>query len=243
MTKKTLQLLASAALVAGLGFTTVTANAATTDAQSGNVSTTAKVTLNAGDSSTGDNGDSDGGNVAGALAITSAPDVTFGTGTLDGTTATTLDGTIANGADSHDTNAAAGAVTVVDPGTASGWNVQVSNTAMINDLNSDTDKTNDVSGAAASIAGGSFTYGGAILTGSTDGNAAVQDTSTGSNSATSVKFDTAGTPNQNIFHADKGDGVGTWANTYKTASLVVPAGNAAGSYTSTLTWTLTNTPK
>lgn len=236
MTKKTLQLLASAALVAGLGFTTVTANAATTDAQSGNVSTTAKVTLNPGDSSTGDNGDGDGGNVAGALAITSAPDVNFGTGTLDGSTATTLDGTITNGADSHDKNAAGGAVTVVDPGTASGWNVQVSNTQMVND-----DK--DATGAAASIAGGSFTYGEAALTGSTTANKAVQDTSTGSNSATSVKFDTAGTDNQNIFHADKGNGVGTWANTYKTASLVVPAGNAAGSYTSTLTWTLTNTPK
>lgn len=236
MTKKTLQLLASVALVAGLGMTTVTANAADVTADSGSVDTTAKVTLNAGDSSTDGNGDSDGGNVAGALAITSAPDVDFGSGSLNGTDDTTLTGKIANGTDSHDKQAAAGAVTVVDPGTATGWNVQVSNTQMIN-----TDET--ATGAAKSIAGGTFTYGGADLNGSTTDNAAVQDFSTLSGEKDSVQFNTAGTDNQNIFHADAGNGVGTWANTYKNANLVVPAGNAAGSYESTLTWTLTNTPK
>ncbi|MFC6290401.1 WxL domain-containing protein [Levilactobacillus angrenensis] len=229
MTKKTLQLLASVALVAGLGMTTVTANAADVTADSGSVDTTAKVTLNAGDSSTDGNGDGDGGNVAGALAITSAPDVDFGSGTLNGTSDTTLTGTIANGTNSHNDEATPGAVTVVDPGTASGWNVQVSNSQMVNTADGAT-------GAAKSIAGGTFTYGGAVLTGSTTDNAAVQD-------ATSVKFDTAGTANQNVFHAEAGNGVGTWANTYKSANLVVPAGNAAGSYESTLTWTLTNTPE
>lgn len=237
MTKKTLQLLASAALVAGLGLTTITANAETTaTAESGSVNTTAKVTL---DSDGSGNGDSDGGNVAGSLAITSAPDVNFAAGTLNGKDALDLAGTITNGADSHDKEAKAGAVTVVDPGTASGWNVQVSNTIMKNDDETITE------GAAASIAGGYFTYGDATLTGSEGGtkaDAAVQDTSSLSDSATSLKFNTQGTDNQNVFHAPKGAGVGTWANTYSSANLHVPAGNAKGSYTSTLTWTLTNTP-
>ncbi len=230
MTKKTLQLLASAALVAGLGFTTITANADATSGV-GSQTTTAKVTLDS-------KGSGDGGNVAGKLALTSAPDVTFAGGTLDGTNALDLAGTFEKGANSADTSAAAGAVTVVDPGTASGWNVQVKNTAMAND-------DSNASGASAQITGGNFTFSNAVLA-SSDGataNAAVQDISDLSNKADTVQFNTEGTANQNIFHAESGNGVGTWANTYNAASLHVPAGNAKGSYTSTLTWTLTNTPE
>jgi len=228
MTKKTLQLLASAALVAGLGFTTITANADATSG-TGDVSTTAKVTLDS--KGAGDNGDGDGGNVAGSLAITSAPDVVFDGGTLDGKTALDLNGTITNGKDSHDQTAAAGAVTVVDPGTASGWKVQVANSAMANDVTGST-------GAAAQIQGGTINYTGAVLASKDSG----ADAGVALDSD-SISLNTEGTAAKNVYNAKKGSGVGTWTDTFSKANLTVPAGNAKGSYTSTLTWTLTNTPE
>ena len=44
--------------------------------------------------------------------------------------------------------------------------------------------------------------------------------------------------------AAAGDGIGAYTATYNPtdASLMVPAGNAGGSYSSTLTWTLSNAP-
>jgi len=242
MTKKTLQLLASAALVAGLGFTTIQANASATT-NTGSQDTTAKVTLSskgAGDNGNNGNGDGDGGNVAGSLAITSAPDVTFSDGkgnVLDGKTALDLTGTFAKGANSWK-DAELGAVTVVDPGTASGWKVQVSNTALTNDLNTDADKTNDVAGAAATIQGGNINFTGAKVasTDSTNPAGATAD-------ADNISLATAGTQNKPVYNAKLGAGVGTWTDTFSGADLTVPSGNAAGSYTSTLTWTLTNTPE
>lgn len=232
MTTKTLQVLASVALVAGLGLTTVTAHADKAGT-TGTQDTTAKVTLDsngAGDNGNNGNGDGDGSNVAGSLAITSAPDVTFANGTLDGKTALDLDGTFVKGANSWK-DAGLGAVAVVDPGTASGWQVQVSNTAMTNDVAGTT-------GAAASIQGGTINYKGAKVSSLDSGtdNGAVLDTD-------ALALPTAGTSNVKVYNAPKGAGVGTWLDTFSTADLTVPAGNAAGSYTSTLTWTLTNSPE
>lgn len=47
-----------------------------------------------------------------------------------------------------------------------------------------------------------------------------------------------------VVKAAAGDGVGAYTGTYSPtdASLKVPAGNIGGSYSSTLTWTLTNAP-
>jgi len=232
MTKKTLQLLASAALVAGLGFTTVTANADATSG-TGSVSTTAKVTLDS--KGAGDNGDGDGGNVAGSLAITSAPDVSFAGGVLDGTTALNLDGTLTNGSESHDKTANAGAVTVVDPGTASGWTVQVANTKMAN-----VDSTQ--TGAAAMIQGGKINFSSPALA-SKDSGTDAGVTLQGNADANALSLDTEGTENVPVYNAAKGSGVGTWTDTFSKSNLSVPAGNVKGSYTSTLTWTLNNTPQ
>ncbi|AYM03905.1 WxL domain-containing protein [Levilactobacillus yiduensis] len=233
MTKKTLQLLASVALVAGLGMTTVTANAAGTTS-SGSVGTTAKVQLDS--NGAGDNGDGDGGNVAGSLAITSAPDVDFGTGTIDGKTATILkDKALSQGEESHDKAAAAGAVTVVDPGTASGWRVQVSSKPLTSTIGG--------TGAAAAILGGTFTYDNGVVAGGVTNTKTEVVENPATQDATSLKFNSEGTDNQNVYHAATGSGVGTWTNTYKSASMTIPAGNAAGSYSADLTWTLTNSPE
>ncbi|BDZ29862.1 WxL domain-containing protein [Lactiplantibacillus sp. WILCCON 0030] len=52
------------------------------------------------------------------------------------------------------------------------------------------------------------------------------------------------TSDQLIFVADKNAGIGAWKTTYASdqVSLNIPAGHVAGHYTSTLTWTLANTP-
>ncbi|MCH4124222.1 MAG: WxL domain-containing protein [Levilactobacillus sp.] len=233
MTKKTLQLLASVALVAGLGMTTVTANASKESGQ-GTQDTTAKVTLNsdngAGDNGNDGNGDGDGTNVAGNLAIVSAPDVTFENGTINGQEALSLKGTFSTSENSWK-DKGLGAVAVVDPGTASGWKVLASNTVMKND------DTSITTGAAAAIQGGTIHYTGATLSSldSGDANPATVDNET-------VSLPTAGTDNVPVYSANTGNGVGTWLDTFSGASLTVPAGNAAGSYTSTVTWTLSNTP-
>lgn len=50
---------------------------------------------------------------------------------------------------------------------------------------------------------------------------------------------------QTIMSADKDKGLGTWADSYdkKETTLSIPAGNYAGQYGSTMTWTLSNAPK
>ncbi|WP_207696039.1 hypothetical protein DOK67_0000597 [Enterococcus sp. DIV0212c] len=50
---------------------------------------------------------------------------------------------------------------------------------------------------------------------------------------------------QTIMTAAKDKGLGTWANSYskEETKLTIPAGNFAGEYGSTLTWTLSNAPK
>ena len=88
-----------------------TANAATfgTDANSG--STTAKTTLKASDTTTGDNG----------VVLKSAPDIDFGTIQLNGDAVTST---------SDNTNVT-DTLTVVNAGHKDGWNVQVQNDAMV----------------------------------------------------------------------------------------------------------------
>ncbi|MEI5994503.1 WxL domain-containing protein [Candidatus Enterococcus mansonii] len=50
---------------------------------------------------------------------------------------------------------------------------------------------------------------------------------------------------QTIMSADKDKGLGTWADSYdkNKTKLSIPAGNFAGQYGATMTWTLSNAPK
>ncbi|WP_261809991.1 WxL domain-containing protein [Levilactobacillus humaensis] len=211
MTKKTLQLLATAAIVAGFGFTTVTANAASTSSD-----TVATVNLTPGDTTTG----------AGGIKLLSAPDVSF-SGQLNGDKQTFTDGVFTTNASSEDTKASAGTVTVNDPGTASGWNVQVASTPFV----------------------GATTKGSLNASQMIFGTPAVSpkdSTQTGAPTPGTALTFAADEKNDNllVFKAAAGEGVGTWMANYaaKDASFVVAAGNKADTYTSNLTWTLTNTP-
>lgn len=108
MTKKTLQLLATVAAVAGMSFAATTAHAAADSASS---TTTAKVTLEAG--SVDPEKPS-----AGGIELVSAPNLVFENVTLDGATTQTTKQT-----------GAVDPVVIKNPGVASGWNVTVANTA------------------------------------------------------------------------------------------------------------------
>lgn len=214
MTKKTLQLLATAAIVAGFGFTAVTANADTTPATDSH-DTVAQVNLTPGDPSIG----------AGGIQLLSAPDVSF-SGKLDGNTQTFTDGIFTTNANSVNKDAAAGTVTVNDPGTASGWNVQVASSAFVG-----SDKTTPLNASE-------MTFGAPAVTPLDSTNKGTVD------AGSALTFASAGQTNQLVFKAATGQGVGTWMANYaaKDASFKVAAGNKADTYTSKLTWTLTNTP-
>jgi len=112
MTKTTVKFAAIAALVAGLGLVSATtASAATFGTTANSGSTTAKTTLKASDTGTGDNG----------VVLKSAPDIHFGTIQLNGDAVTST----ADNTNVTDT------LTVVNAGHKDGWNVQVQNDAMV----------------------------------------------------------------------------------------------------------------
>lgn len=217
MTKKTLQLLATAALVAGFGFTTVTANAAdTTD--TGTASTTAKVTLNPAAVDPDNPGD------AGGIKLNSAPNLTFAATTLDGTDKNNIAGTVSGDAE------------VINGGYKTGWHLTVANTPMATSL--ETDGT--VSAGADIIKGGNYTL---VSTGAK--SATTDANTTTATSTKSITFNTqaASADAQDVMWADANEGVGTWDAGYSSASMNVPAGNVEGSYVANLNWTLTNAPK
>lgn len=230
MTKKTLQLLATTALLAGLGFNTVTASAAevagstdTPKTESVSDTTTATVTLAAGD----DNG----GNVAGSIHLVSAPDITL-EGKLTGDHQTLNGIKFATHEFSKDEAASgdAGSLVVRNAGQLTGWNVNVSNSAF---------KTAD---EKQGLLASSLTLKDSTIS-AKDG----QDKD-GNQSAAPVANDvtllSGGTDNKLVFHANANEGIGTWMSKYsdKTSELNIAAGNKAGAYTSVLTWTLSNAP-
>lgn len=206
MTKKTLQLIATAALVAGFALPAITANADT--AASTSSSTTAKVTLDPADTTTG----------AGGIELTSVPNIDFSNHKLDGTNLD-LSGTTDK------------QVQVVNPGIASGWHIQVSNSPMQN-----------ADGATLMASTMTLTGGDAnISTENKDGNGA-QDLS-GKPTFNNLSLNTEKSDNIDVASAAAGEGLGTWDMAYTNAKMAVNARNVAGAYTSTLTWTLTNAPK
>ncbi|WP_052493614.1 WxL domain-containing protein [Levilactobacillus brevis] len=227
MTKKTLQFVAAAAMVAGLGFGSVsTAFAATSDSASGtntgSLHTTAKVALTAGSTSGGDNGN-DGNAGDGALALVTAPNYTIDGGELGGSKALKLAGTADDSTP----------VQTVNPGLKTNWGVTVKSSQFA------TTTGTELQGAVLTLTDGSVTS----PTGSTSSTAPTGEGSIELNGdGTSEKPVVTAAGNENITGDAKAVGVGTWNTNFNTASLAVPDGNTAGTYTSNLTWTLKNAP-
>lgn len=155
-----------------------------------------------------------------AVELTNAPNIKFGQQEL--------------GADPLSLNAANiddDGIVVSNPGLANGWVVNVKASAF-EDLNNQ--KT--LKGAELSIAKGT-------IAATDDGNESTAPTS----NAVVIKnkvSDSNINEDQPIFSATQGAGIGTWKNTHALTdvTLDIPAGNVAGDYTSTLTWTLTDAP-
>ncbi len=237
MTKKTLQLLATTALLAGLGFNTVTASAATVnpaekDATSVKAQTDASVSLTGG-------GD-EGGNAAGGIHLISAPSVAF-SGTLTGEQQTLNDVTFTNvvfGEQSKTPKEAAdGTLVVGNQGYETGWNVQVSADAF--NLNNPAAKDVNVTKDSKVLAASQLVLDASKVSAKDSNN---QSASPLGNKVTLNSDGTTG--NLPIFQASAGKGIGTWISQFnkETSSFVIAAGNKAGNYTSKLTWTLANTP-
>ncbi|MFC6206714.1 WxL domain-containing protein [Levilactobacillus tongjiangensis] len=237
MTKKTLQLLATTALLAGLGFNTVTASAATVnpaekDATSVSKQTQASVSLTGG-------GD-EGGNAAGGIHLISAPNVAF-TGTLTGDKQTLHDVTFTNELFGDKTKAPKelkdGALVVGNQGYETGWNVQVSADAF--NLNNPVAKDANVTKDSKVLAASQLVLDASKVSATDDNN---QSNSPLGNKVTLESDGSTG--NLPIFQASAGKGIGTWISQFDkaTSSFEIAAGNKAGNYTSKLTWTLANTP-
>lgn len=225
MTKKTLQLIATVALAAGFGFTTVTANAADTGTDS--QSTTATVGLTAGTT------DPDGPH-SGSIALTSAPDIDFGKTNEIKPTELNLAGTFAKNAGSTDQTANANSVTVNNPGVTDTWSVSVAASAFKN-----TDTSVAADAANSQLIGAKIAFAGKV--GTTNAAGITKNPAIANENFT---LDATGAQtSQPVLHADtNGYGVGTWTNDFSSATLQVPAGQVAGTYASTLTWTISNTP-
>ncbi|WP_407889207.1 WxL domain-containing protein [Levilactobacillus sp. N40-8-2] len=224
MTKKTLQLIATVALAAGFGFTTVTANAATDGTD--NQTTTATVGLTAGDGGSGAH--------SGSIKLVAAPDMVFGpdTGTaITGaaqtitasslTTSATSSNESATGADK--VTVGAGDVAVVNAGSEDPWTVTVKADNFVKD--GDTSTT---------LLGAKINFAGAVATNNDDvtAKAAVA-------AAPSI---TAGGDGATVLSATAGNGIGTWMNRLtKDTNLSIAGGNSAGTYKSNLTWTIADT--
>lgn len=227
MTKKTaLQLIATVALAAGfIGVSGVTANAADTDATN-EQTTQATVGLTAGDGT---------GTHSGSVELTAAPDLAFGsheiTGAADSFTIAPNAGITTNGG-STNKDSAAGNVEVVNKGSETGWNVTVAASPF---TDSSSNKT---------LLGSSIELVGSVATTNTDGIETNPATINGKDQqATTVVTPAAESAKaETVLTADANNGLGTWQNKISTARLNIAGGNSAGTYASTLTWTIADTP-
>lgn len=147
------------------------------------------------------------------VTLTNAPDIDFGSQKI-GTGALTLNAT--NIDDDYDD------ITVSNPGLGTGWIVQVTATPFENE------GEQKLEGAELKFATG--------VPKAEDGN--------NQSTAPTGAAITLNESTQTVFSAAANAGIGIWNNTYSNAdfTLDIPAGNAAGDYTSTLTWTLADTP-
>lgn len=130
-----------------------------------------------------------------------------------------------NSTETYTADSITGAIKVTNPGNTDGWNVTVATSDYIN--NGDSSKT---------LRGAALTFDSPTVTADDAGNI--------SKLPTSDKVTVNGNA-QSILTAEKSEGIGQFTATHSkdNVSLLVPAGNAAGSYTATLTWTLSNAPK
>jgi len=129
--------------------------------------------------------------------------------------------TIDNSTTTYDADSVSDSIKVTNPGNTEGWSVSVSGTDF-------TDKTKTLKGAVLSFK---------------DAEVSADDTANVSNHPTSSQVD-VNADNQTILGANADEGIGKFTAGYtkENVQLLVPAGNSAGSYSSTLTWTLGNAP-
>ncbi|WP_395322446.1 WxL domain-containing protein [Levilactobacillus parabrevis] len=149
------------------------------------------------------------------IALDSAPNIGFGANaTPNGKLDMTYNATTADNP-----------VEVSNPGLPSGWNVQVKNTAF-------TDPAGDI------LKGAVLSLGEPDIEAANTGNPSTAPT------ASAFKLDGTGT-NAVIYSAVAKGGLGIWDANYGLAeiSLAVPAGQLGGTYTSTMTWQLNDTPQ
>ena len=168
---------------------------------------------------------------------TSTADLTPGTITLDsvpgGSTSTTTPGgidfgTVASSASdaTYKSTSISSDLHVTNPGEPTGWSVSVADSAFSNATGG------SLKGAVLSLADSKSP---ALTADATDNVSALPTFNP------TIALSTAPAT---VVDAAAGDGVGAYTATYNTgdASLMVPAGNVGGSYSSTLTWTLSNAP-
>lgn len=152
----------------------------------------------------------------GTITIKSAPSVTFGTVSSSADDVSYLSTGFTNG------------LQVSNPGEPTGWTVSLS----------DTPFTDGTTGGATLKGAGLSLYD------SETAPVAADDADNVSTLPTfTAKTAVSGAP-VTILNAAAGAGVGSFTTTYgkNDATLSVPAGNVGGSYTSDLSWTLSNAP-
>lgn len=231
MTKKTLQLIATVALAAGFGFTTVTANADDTATTPDPTTTHATVGLTAAN-----------GGGAGSIKLVAAPDIQFGDANATDKKSATITGakqsikalsfTTVAAKDNPLENLDSSDIAVVNAGSEDPWTV----TVQAADFVKDGDTSTKLLGAKIHFDGNAVTQNNPIE-GTNLGDATVKPAE--ANNATV----TAGNAGETILSATAGNGIGTWMNRLTTdTNLEIAGGNVAGSYTSELTWTIGDTP-
>lgn len=148
----------------------------------------------------------------GSLTLDSAPDISFGTQDLSVSKTTYTDSVFDD------------ALHITNPGFPSGWSLTVADTGF-----TDTTSKAPLKGAALSLAAPSLTPDDST----NESESPITKTPVSVSSAASVVAD-----------APAGAGIGAYTGDYAAgaASLYVPAGNIGGSYSSTLTWTLSDAP-
>jgi len=219
MFKKTLGFVAVAAAFAGFGLvSTTTANAdVAADGLTG--STAANVNLTADP------------NGAGGVSLVQVPTLTFTDKTLTGSKDTTALGVANN-------------LVVKNAGATTGWSVTVDGTAMTDGSKTLTGGSYDLKSASANALAVQSDF----IT-ADSANKTTASVSSTTDSVTGDKFNglavDTGTVSsaQNVMNAAENQGVGLFsANFGSTSALNIPASAVAGKYTSTLTWTVNNTP-
>ena len=218
MTRRLKISLLSSLAVLGLGagfIAAVPAVAATTDTSSTSASSSSSSSAGPTSQTTTTTAEFDTSPTA-AISLDSAPNIGFGTNVTPNSKA--------NG--SYKAVTADNPVQVSNPGLPSGWSVQLKNTAF-------TDTAGDTLGGAV------LSLGAADVAAANTGNP-----STAPTAGASTSLNGTGT-NQIVFSAATKGGLGVWTADYGLAdiNLAVPAGQLGGTYTSTMTWQLSDTPQ